>query len=89
MKKLIFVLIATLFLGACFLYLSEDVIGYNEEGKAVVKICRSRGTVGHERLLGASCRIELRDYGKVSPTTEEEPEQLSNEQIMLLLEQIN
>ena len=87
MKKLIFILIATLFLGACFLYLSEDIIGYNEEGKAVVKMCRSRGTVGNERLLGSSCRIELRDYGKIDTSQNTEP--LSNEQIMVLLEQIN
>lgn len=69
MKKLVFLWFVALFLGACA-HVSETVIGYNEDGKTIVRICNARGNLGNDHAFGSSCKIEMRDYGKISNTSQ-------------------
>lgn len=70
MKK-IFIYINVLFLCSCgWGHISEEIIGYNEEGKTMVRICESRGNLVNPQAFGSSCRIELRDYGRITKSAE-------------------
>lgn len=42
---------------------SESILGYNERGQTVVRVCKSYGQLG---MYGSDCTIELRDYGRVT-----------------------
>ncbi len=64
MKKL-FILFSVFILSACS-HVDEHIIGYNDKGQTLVKVCRSRGNIGHAFAFGSRCTIELRDYGKVT-----------------------
>lgn len=70
MKKLLFIFASTAFLGACFSHVTEDVVGYNEDGKTIVKVCKTKGTPSNYAAFGTTCKIEKRDYGRVSNKTE-------------------
>lgn len=63
MKKLSIISILVLFAGCSRTYY-ENVIGYNEKGQTLVRVCDS--TVGVLDNLEANCKIELRDYGRIS-----------------------
>lgn len=68
MKKLT---LLTLFLGlyACA-HTSEQVIGYNEDGKTLVRVCKSWGVAADHAAYGSECVVELRDYGRVTNKAE-------------------
>ena len=40
----------------------EQVIGYNDDGLAMVRVCESLGSFENTSAFASSCRIELRDY---------------------------
>ncbi len=63
MKKLY--LLSALMLCACA-HTAEQVIGYNEDGKTIIRVCKSRGTTNNATAFGSKCTVELRDYGRVS-----------------------
>lgn len=68
MKKLT---LLTLFLGLCACaHTSEQIIGYNEEGKTLVRVCTSRGNLVNASAFGSDCVVELRDYGRVTNKAE-------------------
>ena len=68
MNRRIMVLFMALCCGACT-HINEEIIGYNEQGKTIVKVCKSVGDpLGHPNDYGSSCRIEERDYGRISNT---------------------
>lgn len=76
MKKIIILLILTVFNCACyFTHYSETVIGTNEEGKTIIQFCKSKGTLTNTKAFGSTCTIELRDYGNINmcENREEEP----------------
>lgn len=64
MKKLITILLLFAICGCA--HVSETIIGYNEEGKTIVQVCKSRGNLANASAFGSSCKIEARDYGRVS-----------------------
>jgi len=67
MKKIILLLIITVFNCACyFTHLSETIIGTNEDGKTIVQFCKSKGTLKNTKAFGSTCTIELRDYGHIN-----------------------
>ena len=67
MKKIIILLILTVFNCACyFTHLSETIIGTNEQGKTIVQFCKSKGTLKNTTAFGSTCTIELRDYGNIN-----------------------
>ncbi|MCQ2581522.1 MAG: hypothetical protein MJ170_00885 [Alphaproteobacteria bacterium] len=69
MKKTLVIITACLVLSACsHTHITEDIIGYNETGKALVRVCKSSGIGANAKAFGSSCLIELRDYGKISNT---------------------
>lgn len=68
MNKAIFIFLAALFCSACT-HINEEIIGYNEHGKTIVRVCKSVGDpLGHPNDYGSSCKIEERDYGRISNT---------------------
>lgn len=52
-------------LSACA-HKSEQIIGYNEEGLTLVRVCSSYGDPGNSTAYGSDCKIEVRDYGRIS-----------------------
>ena len=58
-------LVMVICLSACA-HTSEQVIGYNEEGKTIVRVCTSRGNLVNPTAFGSDCEVQLRDYGRVS-----------------------
>ena len=62
MKKVCFILCLAILSGCSFVN-NEKIVGYNEQGKTVVEVCRGGFFIG---LGGKSCNIELKDYGRVS-----------------------
>ena len=64
MKKTL-ILISTICLFGCS-HTNESVIGYNEKGQTIVKVCKSWGNLGNASAFGSSCTVELRDYGRVT-----------------------
>ena len=68
MKKLLLCILC-LFLYACT-HISEQVIGYNEEGKTLVRVCKSTGTPAYPNAYGSECLVELRDYGRITTKAE-------------------
>ena len=69
MKK-IFLLAACLALSACYRHTSEQIVGYNEDGKTLVRICTSKGSPASSTAFGSNCVLELRDYGRITKTAE-------------------
>ena len=68
MKKLTLLI---LFLGLCACaHTSEQVIGYNEDGKTLVRVCTSRGNLANATAFGSECVVELRDYGRITTNAE-------------------
>lgn len=66
MKKAL-IACSVLFLAGCVMdHTNEDVIGYNDEGKTIVKVCKYSGTPANPSAFGSTCKVELRDYGRVS-----------------------
>ena len=66
MKKLIVIAVfATVGMSACT-HINENIIGYNERGETIVQVCKSRGNLSSADAYGHSCKIEIRDYGRVS-----------------------
>lgn len=65
MKKVIFLFISCMFASACA-HVSENIIGYNERGETIVQVCKSRGNLASADAFGHSCKIEIRDYGRIS-----------------------
>lgn len=49
-------------------HVSEQVIGYNEDGITIVRVCKSQGNLVNPSAFGSNCEIELRDYGRISNT---------------------
>ena len=68
MKKVLFLFIVCLLASACS-HVSENIIGYNERGETIVQVCKSRGTLNNADAFGSSCKMEIRDYGRVSNKT--------------------
>lgn len=64
MKKLLILFSLFAFSGCA--HVSETIIGYNEEGKTIVQVCKSRGNLANTSAFGSSCKIEARDYGRIS-----------------------
>lgn len=64
MKKLLIML--CLFAVSGCAHVSETIVGYNEEGKTIVQICKSRGNLANSSAFGSSCKIEERNYGRIS-----------------------
>lgn len=64
MKKYI-LFFFVLCLAACA-HKSEQVIGYNEDGFTIVRVCTSHGNLVNPSAFGSDCEIELRDYGRIS-----------------------
>lgn len=69
MRIYILLIFPILFLSACA-HTSENIVGYNEKGQTIVKVCKSRGTLSNIDAFGSSCKIELRNYGRVSNTSD-------------------
>ena len=65
MKKIIVLFALSLLVSACA-HVSENIIGYNERGQTIVRVCKSRGNLGTVDAYGSSCTIEVRDYGRIS-----------------------
>lgn len=65
MKKTI-ILFSALCLSGCYTHTNESVIGYNEKGQTIVKVCTSHGSPLNPNAYGSSCTVELRDYGRVT-----------------------
>lgn len=49
---------------------SEQVIGYNEYGETLVRVCTSHGNLVNASAFGSDCTIEIRDYGRVTNKAE-------------------
>lgn len=64
MKKMLILSVFLLTSGCS--HVTEEIIGYNESGQTVVKICKSRGNLANAAAFGSDCKIELRDYGRIS-----------------------
>ena len=64
MKKVI--ILSSLLLSGCFSHINETVIGYNEKGQTIVKVCKSRGNLVNSSAFGSDCIVELRDYGRIT-----------------------
>ena len=69
MKKLALVFMI-LGLCACSHHTKETIVGYNEEGKTLVRVCKSVGNLASQDAFGSECTIELRDYGRITTKTE-------------------
>ena len=67
MMKKIFFLSSIVCVTACA-HVSEQIVGYNEEGMTIVRVCTSRGNLVNPSAFGSGCEIELRDYGRISNT---------------------
>lgn len=65
MKKISFIILV-LCLVACS-HTSEQVVGYNEDGLTLVRVCTSYGDPMYTPdAYGSSCVLELRDYGRIT-----------------------
>lgn len=64
MRKTV-LLFSILCLAGCS-HTSEQVLGYNEKGQTIVRVCRSRGNLVNSAAFGSDCTVELRDYGRIT-----------------------
>ena len=64
MRKLL-ILATVICLAGCS-HVNETIIGYNEKGQTIVKVCHSRGNLVNAAAFGSDCTVELRDYGRVT-----------------------
>lgn len=64
MKKTV-ILFSILCLFGCS-HTSEQVLGYNEKGQTIVRVCHSRGNLVNSAAFGSDCTVELRDYGRIT-----------------------
>lgn len=65
MKKII-LLSSMICLGGCYTHTEEYVVGYNDKGQTIVRVCSSRGSPINPTAYGSSCTVELRDYGRIT-----------------------
>ena len=66
MGKILIAVLGAVLCSACT-HISEEIIGYNDRGKTIVRVCKSTGDpLGHTNDYGSSCKIEERDYGRIS-----------------------
>lgn len=68
MKKIYAILGIVLLTTSCS-HVSEEIIGNNQEGMTIVRVCKSRGNLVNPVAFGSSCFIETRDYGRISNKT--------------------
>lgn len=68
MKKLLLSISFICFFGCS--HTSEQIIGYNEHGQTIVKVCHTRGNLVNSSAFGSNCVIELRDYGRITKNAE-------------------
>lgn len=65
MKKIILIC-GILALCGCT-HTTEDVVGYNEEGLTLVRVCKAYGDpMAAANAYGSECWLELRDYGRIT-----------------------
>lgn len=65
MKK-IYIIITILALVSGCSHVSEEVLGHNQYGQTIVRVCKSRGNLVNPVAFGSSCSVELRNYGRVN-----------------------
>lgn len=61
--KRVYLILCLAAMSGCSFQNNEKIVGYNEQGKTVVEVCRGGFVIG---IGGESCSIELKDYGRVS-----------------------
>ncbi len=66
MKKIIFLFL--IIITGCS-HVTEEVIGYNQYGQTIVRVCKSNGNLVNPTAFGSSCSIEARNYGRISNQT--------------------
>jgi hypothetical protein len=66
MKKIYAIFTILILTTGCYSHVSEDVLGYNEHGQTIVRVCKSTGNPANPVAFGSSCSVELRNYGRIN-----------------------